>query len=105
MRVLHKTKEPGLWILAGLLETIPGRAALLLANCVATNAIDRKLSFVFCQPASDRRIIGKEKKAEDGDQSGDGALDDEEPECTLATSLSVCVWKRLHHCQPAMPFT
>lgn len=79
MKVLHETEQPSSRVPAGLLEAFPGCASALLADSIAVDSLNAKLTLFWSEPSSLRRVIGQQEESKDCDKSGDGAFDNKEP--------------------------
>lgn len=80
MEVLHQHEKPGPLVPAGLLQTLPGRGlAAVVGDLVLLHAGDSHLPLALVEPSGVSGGAGQDEETEDGDESGGGTLDDEEP--------------------------
>lgn len=79
MHVGHGRKEPDHGIFDCLFQAFRGgRLALILDN-VELHTADGKVTLLLCEPLGIVGEIGQEEEANDGDDEGDGTLEDEKP--------------------------
>ena len=79
MKVLGKTEQPDSRVSDGLLETLPGRSLLLNIDSVSEKSGVSKLLLFLVEPLGSERCIGKEWPSTEGNETGNGTLNDEEP--------------------------
>lgn len=79
MGVIHQAENPGAPVSKGLTEANPDAGRFLALSGVGGDAVVGKPSLLLAKPAGLERVVGEQKEGEEGDDNGEGALDDEEP--------------------------
>lgn len=91
MEVLHQTENPGPLVAAGLLQAVHGRSLDIrrVRNPVPFDTCMCQLTFAFLKPSRGEGSVWQKPEANEGDEAGDGSLDDEEPSPTCDASEAV----------------
>lgn len=75
----HTRKEPDHGVFDCLLQAFGGGGLALVLDNVELHAADGKITLLLCKPLGIVGEIGQEEETNDGDDEGDGALEDEKP--------------------------
>jgi len=76
---LREAEEPDAVVGDGLLEPLDRAEFFRPVDLVALEAVVGELALLLGEPAGSERRLGQEGEGAEGDEAGDGALDDEEP--------------------------
>lgn len=87
MKVVHETEDPCPPISAGLSKTRPDAGALATVCGIVVDSGVRELALLLGEPAGLEGAVGQEEEGENGDEDGDGSLDDEEPALEKVSQL------------------
>lgn len=79
MHMGHPRKEPDHRVLDCLLQAFSGGGLALVLDNIELHAADGKITLLLCKPLGIVGEIGQEEETNDGDDEGDGALENEEP--------------------------
>lgn len=91
MEVLHQTEYPGPLVAAGLLQAVHGRSLDVrrVRNPVPFDPRMCQLTLVILEPARGEGSVWQKPEANEGDEAGDGSLDDEQPSPACDASEAV----------------
>jgi hypothetical protein len=87
--MLHENEEPDFGIFGRGEDTAPARRLARVAYSVSLDAFMGKGALFRGEPAGGQRLVGENESGDDGDDEGDGALDNKEPLPARDSSLRI----------------